>query len=134
MVEEDNSNSVTESQVVDAPVEAPEPKQKRAPRRSPAEMAAAAAAKSQKGSGRKNAKAKPVASATKSQLGAASKKTVSKSPASEPSQSATTHATAADEMANLVKLEEENRSLRGQLSEKLRAENADLRRRLGQAQ
>ncbi|WP_412065903.1 transcriptional regulator [Rhizobium sp. SYY.PMSO] len=39
--------------------------------------------------------------------------------------------TAADEMADLLQLEEENRALRKQLAEKLRAENADLRKRLG---
>ena len=38
--------------------------------------------------------------------------------------------TAIDDMADLLKLEEENRSLRKQLFEKLRAENADLRKRL----
>jgi putative transposase len=37
-----------------------------------------------------------------------------------------------DEFADLMKLEEENKTLRKQLSEKLRAENADLRKRLGQ--
>ena len=44
---------------------------------------------------------------------------------SEPSQQS-------DEFADLLKLEEENKTLRKQLSEKLRAENADLRKRLGQ--
>jgi len=38
---------------------------------------------------------------------------------------------AAHEMADLVQLEEENQKLRKQLAEKLRAENADLRKRLG---
>lgn len=37
-----------------------------------------------------------------------------------------------EDIADLIKLEEENKSLRKQLSEKLRAENADLRKRLGQ--
>ncbi|WP_018236811.1 transposase [Ensifer sp. BR816] len=37
----------------------------------------------------------------------------------------------ADELADLVQLEEENQRLRKQLAEKLRAENADLRKRLG---
>lgn len=37
-----------------------------------------------------------------------------------------------DEFEDLIKLEEENKALRQQLSEKLRAENADLRKRLGQ--
>ncbi len=38
---------------------------------------------------------------------------------------------AGDELAELVQLEEENERLRKQLAEKLRAENAELRRRLG---
>lgn len=38
-----------------------------------------------------------------------------------------------DEIADFVALEAENRRLRQALSEKLRAENADLRKRLGQA-
>jgi putative transposase len=37
-----------------------------------------------------------------------------------------------DEIVDLMKLEEENKTLCKQLSEKLRAENADLRKRLGQ--
>ena len=40
---------------------------------------------------------------------------------------------AADEMADLMQLEEENKRLRRTLAEKLRAENADLRKRLGLA-
>lgn len=36
-----------------------------------------------------------------------------------------------DELAEFIELEEENRRLRKLLAEKLRAENADLRRRLG---
>lgn len=36
-----------------------------------------------------------------------------------------------DELADLVRLEEENKKLRKRLAEKLRAENAELRRRLG---
>ncbi|WP_028004212.1 transposase [Sinorhizobium meliloti] len=38
---------------------------------------------------------------------------------------------AGDEMADLVQLEEENQRLRKRLAEKLRAENAELRKRLG---
>jgi putative transposase len=37
----------------------------------------------------------------------------------------------ADEMADLLKLEEENQVLRKQLGDKLRAENVDLRKKLG---
>ncbi len=40
---------------------------------------------------------------------------------------------ASDEMADLLQLEEENQRLRKLLAEKLRAENADLRKRLGKA-
>ena len=40
---------------------------------------------------------------------------------------------AAKELAEGVALEEENKALRKALSEKLRAENADLRKKLGQA-
>ena len=35
------------------------------------------------------------------------------------------------ELAELVQLEAENQKLRGQLAEKLRAENVELRKRLG---
>jgi putative transposase len=38
---------------------------------------------------------------------------------------------AGDELADLVQLEQENLRLRKVLAEKLRAENADLRKRLG---
>ncbi|WEJ14063.1 transposase [Sinorhizobium prairiense] len=38
---------------------------------------------------------------------------------------------AGDELADLVQLEEENQRLRKKLAEKLRAENAELRKRLG---
>ena len=39
--------------------------------------------------------------------------------------------TASDDLTDLLQLEEENQQLRKQLAEKLRAENADLRKRLG---
>jgi len=38
---------------------------------------------------------------------------------------------ARDDMADLIQLEEENSRLRKTLAEKLRSENADLRKRLG---
>jgi putative transposase len=41
--------------------------------------------------------------------------------------------TAPDEIGDLIALEAENKRLRQALSEKLRAENADLRKKLGQA-
>jgi hypothetical protein len=45
-------------------------------------------------------------------------------------QTASAAPTAIDEMADLLQLEEENQRLRKMLAEKLRAENADLRKRL----
>jgi hypothetical protein len=38
-----------------------------------------------------------------------------------------------DDIADLIRLEEENKQLRQELSNKLRSENADLRKRLGKA-
>jgi putative transposase len=46
---------------------------------------------------------------------------------------ANTPGSAMDEMAELLQLEEENKRLRRTLADKLRAENADLRKRLGLA-
>ncbi|MGI8398285.1 transposase (plasmid) [Agrobacterium deltaense] len=51
-------------------------------------------------------------------------------PAQEPTAKAEASA-GIDTLADLVELEEENRRLRLQLAEKLRAENAELRKRLG---
>ncbi|MCR5942631.1 transcriptional regulator [Ochrobactrum sp. XJ1] len=47
--------------------------------------------------------------------------------------SSTAPVDAIDDIAELLRLEDENRNLRKQLSEKLRAENADLRKRLNLA-
>lgn len=55
--------------------------------------------------------------------------------ASKPGEAAvktsTTPVPASDEFSDLLKLEEENKQLRKTLAEKLRSENADLRKRLG---
>ncbi|MCY1303015.1 hypothetical protein D9M70_527030 [compost metagenome] len=58
-------------------------------------------------------------------------KTTAKSPVAKPA--AEVPPAALDEIADLLQLEEENARLRKALSEKLRAENADLRKRLGLA-
>lgn len=50
-----------------------------------------------------------------------------------PVSSAEASVSALDEMADLLQLEEENARLRKALAEKLRTENADLRKRLGLA-
>jgi hypothetical protein len=49
----------------------------------------------------------------------------------QPGEVAKTSAPAIDEFAELIQLEEENKRLRKTLADKLRAENADLRKRLG---
>ena len=61
------------------------------------------------------------------------KKRATRQPRAKSIEPATAVSTPAlDDIADLLKLEEENKQLRKQLSEKLRAENADLRKRLGQ--
>lgn len=52
-------------------------------------------------------------------------------PKAKPAQPTVRPPAAVDEMTELLQLEEENKKLRKALSEKLRAENADLRKRLG---
>ncbi|UTV40674.1 SyrB-like regulator (plasmid) [Ensifer adhaerens] len=51
----------------------------------------------------------------------------------KPSTVTTAHAPVLDDIADLLQLEEENSRLRKALAKKLRAENADLRKRLGLA-
>lgn len=82
-------------------------------------VAAAAAEKPKRG---RKTKAIAETVATKRAPVKAAPKTVKKAPASP--------AKASDDMADLLQLEEENQKLRKLLSEKLRAENADLRKRL----
>ncbi|KQU89507.1 hypothetical protein ASD00_27030 [Ensifer sp. Root31] len=65
---------------------------------------------------------------TKTKAKNLAKKTVS---ATATNQSVEKPAPALDEFADLLQLEEENARLRKALAEKLRAENADLRKRLG---
>lgn len=60
------------------------------------------------------------------------KVTASASPSKAPAPAPAAAVEVIDDIADLIKLEEENKQLRKQLSEKLRAENADLRKRLGQ--
>ena len=60
--------------------------------------------------------------------GAVTKRRSKRSPQDE--QTAPIGASAGDEMADLLQLEEENRRLRALLADKLRAENADLRKKL----
>lgn len=130
MVDENETNAVDETVVTEAAMETPEAKKKRAPRRSPAEMAAAAALKSKgKTNGGTAKPAKPL-SAPASAKATASDRAKPEATLNSGKGSATA-APALDEFADLLQLENENQSLRKALSEKLRAENADLRKRLG---
>lgn len=115
------------------------PKKRRAPRRmkaAPETAGAETAAKA--GKGVKERK-KRVAKATVTTAVNADKPVVvsvrKARAAAKPADVASTvaPASAADEMAELLRLEEENKRLRQTLAEKLRAENADLRKRLGLA-
>ena len=119
----------------EAPTEAPASKKQRAPRRSKAEIEAAAAAKTPKVRQKQIGKADVAPVSGTTTVPAATKKTAAKAPANPKpvAQPATPPAplTAGDEMADLLQLEEENKKLRQALAEKLRAENADLRKRLG---
>ncbi|MBO9136754.1 SyrB-like regulator (plasmid) [Rhizobium sp. B230/85] len=135
MADETETGEQIDVVAAEAPIEAPVSKKPRAPRRSKAEIDAAAAAKSPKVRKKRTAQGEvaPVTTATTGR--AATKKMVAKGPAqTKPgSQPATSRAlvTASDEMADLLQLEEDNKKLRQALAEKLRAENADLRKRLG---
>ncbi|EPE96623.1 hypothetical protein RGCCGE502_19695 [Rhizobium grahamii CCGE 502] len=122
-----------------APGNAPKEKKTRAPRKpkTAAETAVSASvsepAKKTRGR-RKNAEK---ADAVVSVIPVAAKKAApvkaveKKQPAKRGPRKAEAAPAASDEFADLLKLEEENQKLRKALSEKLRAENADLRKKLG---
>jgi putative transposase len=136
MVDE-NADAVIETEVTAPPVASPEPKKQRATRRTPAEMAADAAAKSARAGGKKSIATVKETKATlvnATTPGKAVKGSVKPKGSVQPAPATIAPpAAAGDEMADLMRLEEENKSLRKELSDKLRAENADLRKRLGQA-
>jgi putative transposase len=136
MADENETSTAADTVEADTPATATEPKKKRAPRRTPAEMAAEVVAKASKATGRKkaaqNLEAK-MAAASASAPAKAATKPAPKPQANAPVKAAVAPVAAMDEFADLLALEEENRGLRKSLSEKLRAENADLRKRLGQA-
>jgi hypothetical protein len=106
----------------------PPDKKKRAPRRSKEEMAAAASAKSAKRSNKVSSSA-TVKTPTVKIAPAVEPSRVSAAPKSK--SAAAGASVTGDGFADLLQLEEENKKLRLQLAEKLRAENADLRKRLG---
>ena len=111
------------------------PKKKRAPRRSKEEIAAALAAKKSAKGARKAASKSPSATATDVSE-PASKASVNSTVSRRSAKSAapvSNSLSLADGFADLIALEEENEKLRKSLAEKLRSENADLRKKLGLA-
>jgi putative transposase len=128
----DENTSIADEAVV------PAPKKVRGPNRKKAE-AAPADAETQPATlvkrGRKPAAVTEVASKSavtdkvKAKLGP---KTTAQKPVSGPVVKSVESAKPVDGFSELLQLEEENTRLRKALSEKLRAENADLRKRLGE--
>jgi len=141
---DENESSVADVVVENAPqADAPVEKKQRAPRRSKLEIAEAKAASASKAD--KSPKIKAVRQ--KRSTNAAAKTLTDNAKAAADTTDSFTKvaesdvveqsvpasylpATASDEMADLIALEEENQKLRKTLAEKLRAENADLRKRL----
>jgi putative transposase len=142
MAAENDTNSNTDAAVTDVPATTPALKKQRAPRRPKATtdvMGGVTVAKLPRGR-RKRSELAADATLTSTEPAVAGKrgaKSVVKvdgrkrrakraeAPVTAPV------ITAMDEMADLIQLEEENKRLRKTLAEKLRAENADLRKRLG---
>ncbi|TCU11757.1 SyrB-like regulator [Rhizobium sullae] len=140
MADQNNTGSTTEGVETNTPAQKPALKKQRAPRRQKAAAEATVVASAKLPRGRRKsgehaeeAKLTPVAtevtgkSTRKDAIEATGRKRTSKQPG--PTAKATL--SAMDEMADLIQLEEENKRLRKTMAEKLRAENADLRKRLG---
>jgi hypothetical protein len=128
----DDNNTMTDADT--AAVAAPDvPKKERKPRaRKAAPETASAAVSAQPAAASNAAAVKPKRGRkAKSDEGATIAKRAPVKRAPKAVQAATAPSVAAvDEFADLLQLEEENQRLRKQLAEKLRAENADLRKRL----
>ncbi|EPE96483.1 hypothetical protein [Rhizobium grahamii] len=142
MADENNTGSPSDGGTTAAPTDVAPQKKQRGPRKKAAiEVTGAATplAKSPKGTRRKRGEqvgeAKPASVETsvaaKDKSGAAVKGPRKYGSAKQGRQPGTVSASASDEFADLIQLEEENKKLRKSLAEKLRSENADLRKRLG---
>ncbi|CDZ54390.1 Hypothetical protein NGAL_HAMBI2427_56180 [Neorhizobium galegae bv. orientalis] len=130
MADENNTMTNADTPAVAAP---DTPKKERKPRAKKAVAETASAAVSAQPAAASNAATgkQTRARRTKSDKGAVSAKRAPVKRAPKVVQAATAPSVAAvDEFADLLQLEEENQKLRKQLAEKLRAENADLRKRL----
>jgi hypothetical protein len=144
MADENNTGSITEVAETDAKAKVPAPKKPRAPRgqKTSAEAAVAASlgktaqlpsGRKKRGQGAGQAKLTPQETQItgKSTSKDAIKYTGRKRTTKQIAQTAKAPLLALDEMADLTQLEEENKRLRKTLADKLRAENTDLRKRLG---
>lgn len=144
MIEENSADSTIETAATDAPAKMPAEKKQRAPRRQKAAPEATVAAstaeavKSPRGRRKRGAQAgettstlveMPIASRRKTR--GPNKAATKTRTAKQIGQAVDTSVPAIDEIADLIQLEEENKRLRKSLADKLRAENADLRKRLG---
>jgi len=138
MANETNA-TVNSDPVISEAVTASEPKKQRAPRARKAVPETAGAdikvesqapvAPAKRGRPARTGKTTPMAADV-----AGKAKRVGKTRAAKSSPAAVTAPiSVADDMAELLRLEEENQMLRKSLAEKLRQENADLRKRLGLA-
>lgn len=129
-----NGNSDVASTAADAI--APVPKKQRLPRGKGAVVDAKTGSSSLKGVPGSNGRKKRAGSLgevtpTSADKPVAAKRRRNPVPAKPAGAITGSPASASDEMTELLQLEEENRRLRTTLAEKLRAENADLRKRLG---
>jgi len=140
MADDNNVTSTSEAVDAAAPAEVPAPKKQRGPRKkitAEATGSAVSVAKSPKGTRRKRSdligETKPASvGAAAPAKGKATTGVRGPRKYGSAKQAANTGAvTAIDDVADLLQLEEENTRLRKTLAEKLRAENADLRKRLG---
>uniref|UniRef100_UPI003100C1A9 SyrB-like regulator n=1 Tax=Neorhizobium sp. EC2-8 TaxID=3129230 RepID=UPI003100C1A9 len=146
MADENNPGTIAEIAEADAPAKTPAPKKQRAPRRQKAVAEATVAAsvaktpkvsrtRRKRGEQAVEAKLSPeeTQGTAKNAPKEAVKNTGRKRAPKQTVQTAKPAVPALDDMADLVQLEEENKRLRKTLADKLRTENADLRKRLGLA-
>lgn len=127
MVEENSIDAVAEVVESAVPLERPATAKQRAPRRKKiAEGSSKAVPAKRRKHGAADAGESELAAATGTLNGAVKRGRPRAVKSIKPQAT-----TAMDEMADLIQLEEENKRLRKNLANKLREENADLRKRLG---
>lgn len=131
-----DDNNIETVETTTTPAEIEPPKKRRGPK--PKNVAAEATAEAPKEDGVKTGRGRRKKSATSAEgVTSVAGKTSAKNSAKgagktrAPKQTIAAAAPVLDDIADLLQLEEENARLRKALAEKLRAENADLRKRLG---